>query len=114
MKRLVKHGIEWFYRSRHKLATAAVCVLLGLIGYQAVFGVNGFLVLHRKAAESQRLEREIQALEQNNEHSAQQIKALKSDPQAIEKEAREHLHYAREGEKIYPLPTATPKPENPR
>ena len=36
----------------------------------------------------------------------QQIERLKSDPDAIEREAREKLHYAKPGEVIYTLPDA--------
>lgn len=86
--------------------------LLCLIGYHVVFGANGFLVFHQKKAESQKLEQEIQALQEESARTQQQIKSLKSDPQAIEKEARERLHYARPGEMVYKLPSATPTPAN--
>ena len=102
--------MKWFARSRRKLATTAVGVLLCLIGYHAIFGANGFLVFHQKQSESQRLEREIQSLQQDNARREREIKALKSEPQAIEKEARERLRYARPGEVIYTLPPATSTP----
>lgn len=86
--------------------------LLCLIGYHVVFGANGFMVFHQKRAESQKLEQEIQTLQRENARSQQQIKALRSDPQAIEKEARERLHYARSGEMVYKLPSATATPAN--
>jgi cell division protein FtsB len=39
------------------------------------------------------------------------IEHLKSDPDAIEREAREKLHYAKPGEVIYTLPVAAqPQP----
>lgn len=98
------------YRSRRKLATAAIGALLCLIGYHVVFGANGFMVFHQKRVESQKLEQEVRALEDDNARREKEIKALKSDPQAIEKEARERLHYAREGEKVYKLPSAAPTP----
>jgi cell division protein FtsB len=43
----------------------------------------------------------------------QEIKALKSDPQTIEKEARERLRYARPGEVVYTVspPPLAPPPE---
>jgi cell division protein FtsB len=109
-----QNGTTWLQRSRRKLATAAIGALLCLIGYHAIFGANGFLVFHQKKVESEKLEREIQALRQDNARSQQKIQGLKSDPQAIEKEARERLHYAREGEMIYKLPAATPSPTNPK
>ena len=39
-----------------------------------------------------------------------QIDQLKSDPDAIEREAREELHYAKPGEVIYTLPAAAQQP----
>jgi cell division protein FtsB len=114
MNRLFQSGGSWFYQARRKLATAAMCALLGWFGYHAVFGANGFLALHQKQTESRQLEQEIRSLQQDNARSEQQIKALKSDPQAIENEARVHLHYAREGEKIYKLPAVSPTPKNPQ
>jgi cell division protein FtsB len=51
-------------------------------------------------------------MQQQNSILEKQIKALKSDPQAIEKEARESLHYARPGEVVYTLPPAA-RPASP-
>jgi cell division protein FtsB len=110
MNRLLQSGTQWLQRSRRKLATAAIGALLCLIGYHAVFGANGFLVFQQKRVESQKLEREIKTLQQDNARKQQQIQDLKSNPQAIEKEARERLHYAREGEMIYKLPSPLPSP----
>lgn len=110
MRQLFENRLGWLYSSRRKLATVAIGVLFAFIGYHAVFGANGFLELRQKATTSNELKREIQALQQDNELREKHIKALKSDPQAIEKEARERFNYAREGEKIYKLAPATPTP----
>jgi cell division protein FtsB len=114
MNRLLQHGTQWLQRSRRKVATAAIGVLLCLIGYHAVFGANGFLVFQQKRIESKKLEWEIQTLKLDNARNQHEIQALKSDPQAIEKEARERLHYAREGEKIFKLPPAKPSKASPK
>jgi cell division protein FtsB len=98
--------------SRRKLATLAMAAVLCLIGYHVIFGANGFLVFHQKRAESEKLDREIRTLQEDNARAEKDIKALKSDPEAIEKEARERLHYARQGEMIYKLPPPTPSPAN--
>ena len=103
-------GMKWFERNRRKLATAAVGVLLCLIGYHAIFGANGFLAFHQKKSELRRLELEIKSLQQDNAQREREIKALKTEPQAIEKEARERFHYARPGEVVYTLPSATATP----
>jgi len=83
-------------------------VLLLVIGYHVIFGVNGVIAYQHKRQESKELQRQIESLQQQNERVQEQIKALKYDPQAIEKEAREHLRYARPGEMIYTLPAAKP------
>lgn len=108
MNRVLELGAQKIYQSRRKLATAAIVALACILGYHAIFGANGFLVFHQKRMELQKLDREIQTLQQENARSEQQIKSLQSDPQAIEKEARERLHYAKGGEIIYTLPTPTP------
>lgn len=112
MNHLLHNGVQHIYGSRRKLATAAIAALVCILGYHAIFGANGFMVFHQKRTELQRLDQEIQTLQQDTARSEQQIKALKSDPQAIEKEAREHLHYARDGEIIYKLPAPTGTPAN--
>jgi cell division protein FtsB len=99
------------YQSRHQIATAAVVILMVVLGYRAVFGANGLLMYEKKRQESRALAAQNQALNQENAALEQQIKALKSDPKTIEKEAREHLRYARSGEVIYIVPkTSTQSP----
>jgi cell division protein FtsB len=98
---------SWLYRTRHKIATSAVAVLVLLLAYHAVFGVNGLINYQQKRRESRELQRQIEQLRMENAGIEQQIKALKSDPQAIEKEARERLRYTRPGEVVYTVPAAT-------
>ena len=43
-----------------------------------------------------------------NQQLEQDIEKLRSDPQTIERQAREQLRYARPGEVIYTLPAAKP------
>ncbi len=91
---------------RHKLATAMVGVLLVVLAYHVLFGVNGVVAYQQKRRESRQLQQQIEQLKQENDRVEQQIKALKYDPQAVEKEARERLRYARPGEVIYTIPAA--------
>jgi cell division protein FtsB len=69
-----------------------------------VNGKHGLSVWQQKRAEDQQLQKEIKDLEQENAHLRNHIERLKSDPDAIEHEAREKLHYAKPGEVIYTLP----------
>jgi cell division protein FtsB len=75
-----------------------------------VFGANGWVVFRQRRAEIDSLQREVNSLQLQNQQFADQIKALKTDRKAIEKEAREHLHYARPGEIVY----VSPPPVNPQ
>jgi cell division protein FtsB len=98
-------GIEnRIYQSRAKIATAAVVVVMVVLGYHAIFGDNGLLMYQKKRQISRDLAAQNQSLNQENAVLEQQIKGLKSDPKMIEKEARERLRYARPGEVIYTIP----------
>lgn len=96
--------IEHVYNARRKIATAAVFALAALVAYHAVFGGNGMVVYQNKRVELKSVNVEVEKLQRENQQLSDQIKGLKSDRQAIEKEAREQLHYARPGEVIYLLP----------
>ena len=99
---------DWLYRSRRKLATAGVALLACLLAVHVVAGANGLFPYQQKRAEYRKLEKEFDQLQIENERLAKQIESLKSDPQAIEKEAREQLRYARPGEVVYTLPNPPP------
>jgi cell division protein FtsB len=96
---------EW----RRVGTTAAAVLIIGLL-LHAMFGANGMVVYHQKRAEMQSLQNEVERLQNENDQYVLQIKALKSDPAAIEKEAREQLHYTRQGEVVYVAPEEPSKP----
>ena len=56
-----------------------------------------------------RCRKRIAQEQKENDLYTQQIQGLKTDEKAIEKEAREQLHYARPGEYVY----VPPAPANP-
>jgi cell division protein FtsB len=97
------------YGARRRLATGAVVVLTVWLFLHVMFGANGMVVYRSKREEHQKLRAEIDKLQQENDRYARQIKALQNDPKAIEKEAREQLHYARPGEVVY----VDPSPQKP-
>jgi cell division protein FtsB len=92
------------YNIRRRLATAAVGVLTVWLFVHVTFGANGMMVYRQKKTEYQSLQREIDDLQKENDLYTGRIKALETDPKAIEKEAREQLHYARPGEVVYVTP----------
>ena len=67
------------------------------------------VIYRQKHAEMQALQREVDRVQKENNQYVNQIRSLKSDPAAIEKEAREQLHYTRRGEVVYVAPDSPPK-----
>ena len=58
----------------------------------------------------QALQVDLERLQKENSRYVNQIHSLKSDPAAIEKEAREQLHYTRRGEIVYVSPDPPARP----
>ena len=86
---------------------AGTVVAIGLallLTWHVVNGKNGLTVWQKKRVEDQQLRREIDDLQKENVRLRERVDRLKSDPDAIEHEAREKLHYAKPGEVIYDLP----------
>ena len=101
---LPKRALDWARWAWRPAATAVAVVLTLLLGWHAVNGRNGLTVWQQKRAEDRQLQKDIQGLQQENAQLRERIEHLKSDPEAIEHEAREKLHYAKPGEVIYTLP----------
>jgi cell division protein FtsB len=95
--------------SGRKVATAAAAVLALAVGYHVVFGRNGLIVYEQKRMDAQMLDGELHTLERENEQLKGHVDRLQTDPDAIEHQAREELHYTRTGEVIYTLPNAPVK-----
>jgi cell division protein FtsB len=93
-----------------------LAVVLALIfGYHVMVGHNGLNAYEQKRAEDRELHQQIDSLQQENDRLEEHVEHLKSDPDAIEREARERLHYARPGEVIYSLnvPQSATQPQPP-
>jgi len=101
---------SWFVLEWRRLGTAAAVVLIVGLLLHAMFGANGIVMYRQKRAEMQLLQIEVERLQKENNQHVDQIKSLKSNPAAIEKEAREQLHYTRQGEVVYIAPDPPQKP----
>jgi cell division protein FtsB len=77
------------------------------MGCHVIFGQNGLTAYQQKRQEAQSLQSQLRSLQHENELLKGHVERLQSDPNAIEHQAREELHYTRAGEVIYTLP-ATP------
>jgi cell division protein FtsB len=103
-------AVDWMLRMWRPGGTVVAVGLALLLTWHVVNGKHGLQVWHQKRAEDQQLRKEIDELQQENARLKDHIEKLKSDPDAIEHEAREKLHYAKPGEVIYTLPAPAPGP----
>jgi cell division protein FtsB len=101
-----KTGLRRFQR---RIATGAAILIAALLAYHVVFGRNGINNYEQKRAQNKALQQKIESLQQENSQLKAHIGHLKDDPDAIEYQAREKLHYARPGEVIYKL-NSQPQP----
>ncbi len=75
----------------------AVCVVLIV---HEILGAHGFMALRQERKEIESLRQQIRQLEAENAQLDKRIKELQSNPQAIERMAREGMGWARPGELI--------------
>jgi cell division protein FtsB len=99
-----RRALDWSQRVWRPTGTLIAVVLALLLGWHVVNGKHGLSVWQQKRIEDRQLQKEITDLQQENARLRDRIERLKSDPNAIEHEAREKLHYAKPGEVIYTLP----------
>ncbi len=101
---------SWLALEWRRLGTAAALLLIVGLILHATFGANGMVAFRQKREEMKSLQNDIDRLQKENDQYVDRIKALKTDHRAIEKEAREQLHYTRPGEYVYVAPEPPPKP----
>jgi cell division protein FtsB len=108
-----KRAFEFALRAWRPAGTVVAVGLALLLTWHVINGKHGLSVWQQKRVEDRQLQMEIRDLEQENARLRQHIEQLKSDPDAIEHEAREKLHYAKPGEVIYTLPAPPPAQAQP-
>ncbi len=101
---LGERALIWAQRLWRPAGTAVAVLLALLVTWHVIYGNHGVSVWQQKRAEDRALQQEIKDLQQENQQMRQQVQRLQSDPEAIEREAREKLHYAKPGEVIVAMP----------
>lgn len=94
-------------RKRTLLAAFAGMALCALLVNEVV-GESGYLARREHRRQMQALSEEIGKLKQENQQLSGRIRALRTDPQAIEELAREQLHLARPDEVVVTIPPTPP------
>jgi cell division protein FtsB len=102
-----------FLSNRRRIGTVAAVVVALFLAWHVVNGRNGLTSWQQKRAEDKSLAHEIEQLTTENGRLGQHVERLKSDPGAIEHEARARLRYARPNEIIYALPATSPAQTTP-
>ena len=96
--------------SRH--ARKFLGMALFLLAVQDIFGAHGFLAMWRTRQQIQQLQGEITRLNKENGALSDRVTALKTDPKAIERIAREEMGLARPGEMIFKMPAPSDAGDN--
>jgi cell division protein FtsB len=92
-----------------RYGSTLLLLLVVLLVMDNIFGAHGLLAMRRAQKEIAAVKKQIERLNEENQELDGQVKALRSDPQLIEKIARDELGLARPGEVIIRVPPA-PKP----
>jgi len=79
---------------------------LGLLILQDVFGTHGVLAMRRAQHEAEGEQQEINRINRENADLQSRVNSLKTDPETIERIAREQMGLARPGEYIFKVPPA--------
>jgi len=104
MRRRTIKREPWWKLWLRRAGVYAGGALLVLVLMHTIFGPYGYLSMRRSQHEIVELREEIERLDRENAQLSGEIRALQTDPAAIEKLAREEMGLARPGEMIYRLP----------
>jgi cell division protein FtsB len=98
--------VHWAERLWRPAGTLLAVLLALLLTWHVINGKDGLSAWQKKRAEERQYQQEIDKLQKENQELRDRNQRLQSDPDAIQHEAREELHYAKPGEVIYTLPAA--------
>jgi cell division protein FtsB len=94
-----RHGFESALGRRAAMIAAVAGLVALAVG--AFFGDRGVFHLIQQRERASVLRAEVEELRSENARLAEEIRALRSDPRAIERLAREQLGLARPGETLF-------------
>jgi len=93
-------------RRKAALLASVIAIIALVVG--SLFGDRGILQLMAQRQRALELAREIEDIRAENVRLAAEIRALRTDPRAIERIAREQLGLARPGETVFLIRDADP------
>lgn len=105
--------VAWAQSMWRPAGTLIAVALILVFGWGVVNGKHGLSAWEQQRVKDKELRKEIDALQQENAKLHDHVDRLKTDPGAIEHEAREQLHYAKPGEVIVDLPAQPQSQQQP-
>lgn len=98
-------GVAYLQKHLRQILGLALFALL----VHDIFGPHGFIAMRRTQKEIEDIRTQIGKVNAENKSLSDEVNALKTDPESIERIAREEMGLARPGELIFKLPDS-PKP----
>jgi cell division protein FtsL len=107
--RLWQWGQNLLIEKQHRIVIGGGIGCFLLLSLLAMAGDRGFFEVYQFNRHLQHVERQIQALEVENERLRKQVTSLRSDPYHIEKLAREDLGLVRPDEIVFEIVDGRPE-----
>jgi cell division protein FtsB len=105
----IKNSISKWTKAEKTLALGFVLIVA--MGLAAIFSDKGFMNVSDFTEELNYLKKSNAVLAEENAHIQKEIGALKSDPYAVEKIARDKLNLVKPGEMVYQIVREFASPE---
>src|SRR5215831_13938134 len=88
----------------HNYGRIVLALLIAALVVHDVFGTHGYLALRRTKHEIENVQKDIARLNKENAELTEEVQELRTDPNKIEKIARDGLGLAKPGEVIIKIP----------
>lgn len=101
MRNRIRAQVTSEQRKRRAVFTAVIALVLVYLAASFLLGDMGYLSYKRLVSARGNIQAEVEAVKQRNVELEEEVRALKDDPEAIERLAREDLGLGREDELIF-------------
>lgn len=88
----------------HNYGRIVLALCIAALAVHDVFGTHGYLAMRRTKQEIEKVQKDIARLSKENAELAEEVQALRTDPNKIEAIARDGLGLAKPGEVIIKIP----------
>src|SRR3989440_6003856 len=96
----------------HSYGRIVLALCIAALVVHDVFGTHGYLAMRRTKQEIENVQKDIARLNKENAELAEEVQALRTDPNKIEAIARDGLGLAKPGEVIIRIPQTQQSEKN--